>query len=103
MGDMVWFVANGFSCQAMGNGIGASFAFLIGTIALDRKLEGPPPSKDRFTLGHCVPGISLSSACKGQQTCLISLDDSEREAAKFRSSVGVFLLCCSFPAPPLEL
>lgn len=33
MGDMVWFVANDFSCQAAGNGIRASFAFLIGTIA----------------------------------------------------------------------
>lgn len=33
MGDMVWFVANGFSCQAVGNRIWASFAFLIGTIA----------------------------------------------------------------------
>ena len=33
MGDMVWFVANGFSCQAVENGIWASFAFLIGSIA----------------------------------------------------------------------
>lgn len=33
MGDMVWFVANSFSCQAAGNGLGANFAVLIGTIA----------------------------------------------------------------------
>lgn len=33
MGDMVWFVANTFSCQAAGNGLGANFAVLIETIA----------------------------------------------------------------------
>lgn len=33
MGDMVWFAANDFSCQAARNGIWTSFAFLIGTIA----------------------------------------------------------------------
>lgn len=84
MGDMVWFVANGFSCQAVGNGIWASSAFLIGTIApqiaFRLQSRGPPPSQDHFMLGRRVPGVSLSLACKGgQQRCLISLDDTERK------------------------
>lgn len=62
--------ANGFSCQAVGNGIWAGFAFLIGTIALQIAFslqtagKGLPPFKDAAhqdimcQVSHfcCLPG-----------------------------------------------
>lgn len=61
---MVWFVANTFSCQTAGNGLGASFAVLTRTIApwiaLDCELQGLAPCKSHFTPVHGVPGFLLS-------------------------------------------
>lgn len=102
MGDMVWFLANISSCQAAGNGIWASFALIIGTIApwiaFGLWTSGSATLQEPFYTGTWCTRI-LTFCKGGEQSSRISLENPERVVAERKSFVS-FTLSTAFPLRP---